>query len=395
MKPRPAGPDIFADEQRHWINTALDAQEKLRSIRNPYVGNKRKIFGSLAKILYDNGLQDAVRTGKVLDLFSGSAFVGYFFKRLGAAVWSNELLASSFLNALCFIENSSVQIEPAYLRSRLKKIPGAAWDDRYSAKKYVGTRLTANEALVLDSFAMNVQMKHNLSLRDLIIDRSSNIDKKIASLGLPVCDLTEQEIAAYSESMATLSIIHYVMDKCFVGGRLNNGQVLASIEHRLGHAKNDGNEMTFRQILPYNLPYSNGKTCIATKMDAIELLDKYQPDVDIIYIDPPYGGDQSDYGDMYGFFEDYLGHEVPAASKRFVRSKTYKESFCELLSKLPRNAIWIFSYNDDSWEDLDTITSLILGYGRSKVLPEKIDYKYNYRSKEKATGVEYVIVAHP
>ena len=36
------------------------------------------------------------------------------------------------------------------------------------------------------------------------------------------------------------------------------------------------------------------------------MIDQEKPQADICYIDPPYGGSQSDYAKMYAFFEEYI-----------------------------------------------------------------------------------------
>lgn len=90
MKRRaPDGEDMFGNELQQWLDPARSAWNKLGCVKNSYVGNKRKMLVDFAAILHEVGLKDTIKTGKVLDLFSGSAFVGYFFKRMGAAVWSN------------------------------------------------------------------------------------------------------------------------------------------------------------------------------------------------------------------------------------------------------------------------------------------------------------------
>lgn len=388
MKRRaPDGEDMFGNELQQWLDPARSAWNKLGCVKNSYVGNKRKMLVDFAAILHEVGLKDTIKTGKVLDLFSGSAFVGYFFKRMGAAVWSNEILASSYLNALCFVENNDVVVSGGDIISRLQPNESAVG----VAHKYIDSRFSEEEAKTLDSFLRNIESKTG-PIRDRINETESVIKNKILTLGSqPILNNKDQ----YADCMMIISVMHYVMDRCYVGGRLNRGQVLAGLSHRIKHARNKGMEMSFSGILPYNLPFSNGRQCIATKMDAIELLEKYQPNVDIVYVDPPYGGQQSDYSAMYSFFEEYLGFPQEPGSARFVKSKTYNQMFADLLSKLPPSAVWIFSYNDDSWADLNTIESHIRSCGRTNIVSKKIDYKYNYRSKDKATGTEYVIVAHP
>ena len=399
----PIEQDLFGNPKEDWVDTARQLQFKLGSIRNSYVGNKRKILPNLAEILYRHDLQTKISGGKVLDLFAGSSFVSYLFKGLGAAVWSNEILASSFLNAVCFIENDDIKVEAGALNSLLKTREGT----KGPAFEQIGKRFTEREALVLDSFLLNMK-EEGFSLDYCIKMAAMTEDSDVRTSKLSTFGMTTQhrtwnqsfiqdagERLFYRRCFYALTVIHYVMNHCYVGGRLNSGQILAKLDHRLEHDRNKGHEMSFKKILPYNLPFSNGRACIATKMDAIDLLKIHKPEVDLVYVDPPYGGDQSDYGNMYSFFEAYLGFPQEDGSDRFAKSKTYEQSFNELLSLLPPKAVWVFSYNDDSWANLDTIVSCIKQFGNRQVLPEKIDYEYNYRSKEKATGTEYVITATP
>lgn len=402
MSKPPPGDDIFGDDRDKWITKARNAQYSLEAVRNSYVGNKRKILVDFAEILYDLGLNTKIESGaKVLDLFSGSAFVGYFFKSMGASVWSNELLVSSFLNALVLVENEEAFVSKESLESLLSpKESYADWINfPGAATKHIGTRFTENEARKLDAFAANLQMSGGLTIKQRIDWANHDDCSKIARLGdklesRGLLDYTEDRVA-YGVAISVMTVLHSVMDRCYVGGRLNSGQILASLEHRLEHQRNQGSEMSFENILPYKLSFNNGRRCIATNMDAIDLLRSHKPNVDIVYIDPPYGGGQSDYAEMYEFFEEYLGAIRKIEADRFIKNKSYSESFDELLSELPKNAVWIFSYNDDSWANVDEITAHIRSAGRQEIIVKEIDYRYKYRSKEKSSGTEYVIVVLP
>lgn len=401
MRRPPPGDDLYGDKRDEWLVEAKEAKYKLEAVRNSYVGNKRKMLVDFASILYDLGLHEKIASGaKVLDLFSGSAFVGYFFKRMGAAVWSNELLASSYLNALVLVENQSTAVTKNELQRYFKQ--PAEWDDWIkfpgAATNLVGTRFTAEEALSLDTFAANIQKKFGYTIGEKI--ESSNYSEKISRLGASLYPNGElqhaDDLMTYKIAILAMSVLHQVMNRCYVGGRLNSGQVLAQLDHRLQHQRNEGSVgIPFHSVLPYSLSFDNGRYCIATKMDAIDLLKKHQPNVDIIYIDPPYGGDQSDYAGMYEFFEDYAGQPRPDAADRFVKSKTYSESFDELLQSLPKKPYWIFSYNDDSWASVEKIKDHLKPFGRREVIVKEVAYEYKYRSKENEGGTEYIIVAVP
>jgi adenine-specific DNA methylase len=402
MSKLPTEGDMFDESpysRENWVGEARQCQYKLESVRNSYVGNKRKMLRDFADILYDIGLHEKIANGgKVLDLFAGSAFVGYFFKWMGASVWSNELLLSSYLNSLILVEDDKNHLGYSQLKWLLASHAECEYEPcKYEpgiASKLVGSRFTQLEAEMLDRFVTNVEWDYGFTLTSML--KSFDINCKLPDYyDEPVIRMLISP-SHYEVANATMSLLHMVMERCYVGGRLNKGQILAQIDHRQSHQRNEGSEgIPFHSIRPYKIARANGRKSIATNLDAMELLTVHKPKVDMIYIDPPYGGDQSDYAGMYSFFEEYLGSSRPPAADRFVKKKTYGESFNELLQALPKEPVWIFSYNDDSWANIDKIKDHLKPFGRREIIVKEIDYKYNYRSEEKASGTEYVIVAVP
>ncbi len=382
--------DLFGDEKDAWITKARLAQYKLESVRNSYVGNKRKMLVNMARIFYEENLHTIINGGKVLDLFSGSSFVSYLFKSLGASVWSNDLLASSFLNAVAFIQNDEVQFD----YNKYVDLFGVLKTSNtlISSRFDFCDRLTKKEQEILSNFYNNFFHKFNLQPGDCVNFLIEN-SKKI-KLGSK--KRYEDPLHLYEPSLLLVSVMHYIMNRCYVGGRLNNGQILANLEHRLEHARNQGYEMQFNDIPSYSIAFKGSGQCLATRMDAISLLKDKKPDVDIIYIDPPYGGQQSDYSTMYDFFEIFLrcyrDENKDISSQRFIKSKNYENNFDELLSSLPIAPVWVFSYNDSSWADCEKISSKIKQY-KQNVNIREIEYEYQYRNKENSSGVEYLIIA--
>jgi hypothetical protein len=198
-------------------------------------------------------------------------------------------------------------------------------------------------------------------------------------------------------ALAFLQVLHYVMDRCFLGGRLNNGQVLADLQHRIGHSRNRGNdkEMNFKKIPIYNLQMDvQDRNHLCFNEDAIGLLRSGKADgVDLCYIDPPYGSDQSDYTHMYEFFERYIrgDYDFQGNDKKFVATSEYSTHFLELLDAASKIPVLVFSYNDSSWSKVDEIVGMIRRF-RKKVTVEKVDYPYKYREQRKPAE-EYIILA--
>jgi adenine-specific DNA methylase len=143
--------------------------------------------------------------------------------------------------------------------------------------------------------------------------------------------------------------------------------------------------------------------CLAVNMDVTELLNSDFCQVDCVYFDPPYGGSSSDYSQIYRFLEEYVYglplEELPhiqAHGRKFVGRKNYETHFREMLEAASRAATWLFSYNDNSWKDIDYITDIIREFRKDTVvIVLSDDYRYLYRSKQGRTNnsSEYLIVA--
>lgn len=345
----------------------------LKNFKNPYIGNKRKLIPFLIDTIDKHDIQ----YDSVLDLFSGSAFCSMAFKMLDKKVISNDILTCSYLNAVAFVENIDTVLtaeDKRYLFSSVKLPDGFIDDNKYL------NRLDKSEISIIVGY----------------------YDKAIKKWGHPVGGNIKSVIAiAYMQN--------YIIENCFVGGRLNSGQILATYDHRIHHPRNKGNSMfsngrdfsysDMRWQNPIYTQDKNSHKCY--NMDAIDFLRVVQPEVDLAYIDPPYGGSQSDYGFMYAFFEEMLHgssykeiEEKRFGADRFIDKSNYKKNFSQLLffSKYIPNIV--ISYNDTSWGTIDEICEVVKKY-RNNVKVEEFDYSYKYRDKknnEKRTK-EYIIVA--
>jgi adenine-specific DNA-methyltransferase len=252
-------------------NIMRKAQKDLYRLDNPYVGNKRKIVVDIAKSLDKVGVQ----FDTIADVFSGSSVVGLFFKLMGKKVRSNDLLTSSYMNALVFVENNGIALDAEDVDFLANNDNAAKLD---FVRTFYGERFTDREALYLDNYKANA---HELFVRKWC---RGNV-------------IGPNRTADILFAIAMVSMEHHIMNRCFLGGRLNSGQILAKLEHRLQHQRNLGHEMSFKLE---ELPVFPGEGCEASNKDCLEFLDSI-PAVDLCYLDPPYGGAQSDYASMFAF----------------------------------------------------------------------------------------------
>ena len=345
-------------------------EERLKIFPNPYIGNKRKLLVDIFCFLDENNIEFE----SVLDLFSGSSYVSMAMKLMDKKVISNDLLSCSCLNAIAFVANKDIKIVRENLDFLFQNESNQTWtiDNKYL------NRFDKEEIKIISNYYNNAYLKW----------------------GHP--------LASTRSALAIVHMQNYIIENCFVGGRLNSGQILAKYDHRINHARNKGCNMFssgidfsfkgMKIIDPIYPEDSNEHFCY--NMDATELLKHIKPNVDLCYIDPPYGGSQSDYSFMYSFFEENI-HRQPyddivkgmIGDKRYVNKKNYEENFDELIkgsSYIPRLLI---SYNNSSWADIDKIEEVIKRY-RKKVVVKDLEYEYNYRDSDKKNkSVEYLILA--
>ena len=472
----------FGNEKDAFIPSSQAAMRSIEKLPLPYTGNKKKLIYNIHEALRKHNLQ----FDTVLDAFSGSATVAFLFKMMGKQVLANDLLTSSYMNTVAFVENPGVELsddDKEYLLKNDNPNKGTFVEDNYlglefrpKGKNCRFNKFTLQECRHLDNFRANVDTLCDRYLEGLSlaanaavvmrlpfgsVDQSSDIMKhrykQEAEYGKE-SDKRDRRIGIYydeeynlkfdkwfrkyvkdfvsagqaSESSHTVRIKRanffanlqqHVLRDCFVGGRMHHGQVLAEIDPRLDHQKNQlkrhftnegSSEMNFHSqqgdlrrpgqgmkwwtFADLDLPGS----CLAVNMDVVGLLQSDFCKVDCVYFDPPYGGQSSDYATMYRFLEEYIYSDelenLPhlSGAQRFTKKKNYEEHFIEMLEAAEDIPLWMFSYNDSSWNGIDHITNLIKKY-KKEVITEVLtgNYRYLYRKKQGRTkqSIEYLIIA--
>lgn len=350
---------ISGEAQETFASRLSKANHQLKGLKNPYSGNKKKLFSRIIQFVESKG----INFDSALDLFCGSASFALGCKLLGKRTVSNDILRSSYSSAVALVVNNDVVLEKCDISSLIN----TPTDNHFILNNYVDKIFTKDECVALDNYRANIE--------------------KIAAPGSLFFEL------------AMVSMCSYVMDRCFVGGRLNKGQVIASLKHRLAHPRNKGKAMRFRRLPNYD--FRQIHSCAvheAYNMDAVELLIKHKPKVDLCYIDPPYGNKQSDYASSYNFFEEYyLGKKIDRSgivsdpATKFIKSSSYEENFDELIKNCSYIPYIVVSYNNESWGSIETICDLLKKY-RKHVFYQSMKIKYKYRASKSVQ--EFAIISY-
>ncbi|MCK9435406.1 MAG: DNA adenine methylase [Candidatus Cloacimonetes bacterium] len=344
--------------------------KSISSIRSNYVGNKRRILPSVW------GISKALGVSTVTDAFGGSGSVSSMFASLGLDVTYNDLLLSSCMQAACLLSESPTMVTEEEW-DILTKDPQGESVCSLSRTHYAGKFFTEEEALFLDRYMGNLRTLFPIPKPNSLIYDSTQ---------------TPLDHSFMKTIQASCAMIGHINSVCFVGGRYYNGQTLAKKDHRLSHAKNNGVELHrsfYRSIsrIP-RIEYPRGCSACVYNMDVSELLKKKQSG-DLLYLDPPYGGESSDYASLYKFIEEFVtgiryeddSEKIKNASK-FKGDNGYSDLFKEVLSLSDGYKNWLISFNKTSFANLEEITSIIESFGRS-VDVESVSISYNYRKKRR------------
>jgi len=468
----------FTNEPDVYENDLSIPIKRIEKLPLPYTGNKKKLLYRIHRAIEKRGLEFTT----VLDAFSGSASVSMLFKLMGKRVVANDILTSSYLNAVAFVENPGLKLsdeDKDFLLNNVNPDKSTFVEDNYLGGTESDVRFkkfTLKECRQLDNFRANIDDLCNYYLQSLSlaanaavimrlpfgnVDASHDIllhrrkqqktygegtsghDRRIGiyyddDLNLKfdkwfrkyVDDFTigccvEKPEPKIKRATFLANLQQHVLRDCMVQGRMHEGQALAEMNVRMAHQKNQlkaswdnegSTEMDFHTKAGTGdmdgLPGQGLKwwtfadlsmpgDCIATNMDVVDLLESGLK-VDCAYFDPPYGGQSSDYATIYRFFEEFIYgqpmEDLPhlQRAKTFVGKRDYEEYFLKMLNAANHIPIWLFSYNDTSWRDINYIVELIKQF-RADVDVEVLsdEYRYLYRRQQGRTerSSEYLIVA--
>ena len=348
---------------------------RIQRLPSPYIGNKKKLLPSIASFIEKHNLE----FDSFLDAFSGSAIVSLLMKAMGKRVIANDVLISSYYQAVALVQNNEVKLTDDVidyiLHHKNKK------ESKYIQSRWTGIRFTEKEAKTLDMMLDNLRYFYGEYIPAIAFSAI-----KLVCMKLPF-GFIDRSVDIYNHRKKQI--------KAYGKGSQNH-------DRRIGIYYDDHLNLNFDMWFPKYVKklqmgiISSKVGCEAENYDIIDSLKKNN--VDCVYFDPPYGGSASDYGYLYEFFEEclHLTHlrtkDYKIGLQRFSDKTNYEENFIEMLEHASHIPIWIFSYNDSSWNGLEHIISLIKNF-RTRVEIETIPYPYKYRNKTNKIGNEHLILA--
>lgn len=284
----------------------------------------------------------------VLDAFSGSQSIAYMLKQLGKKVVTNDFLNFNNLIGKALIEN------PGYVLDKLDmdilfSENSDPTEFNLIEKLFSGLFFVPEEAAFADSFRSNVH-------------RLDNPYKQALALAVMCRSITRKVTMGH---FAHTQALVYAADPA----RIKRNRSLIRPLKEL-----------FMELLPeYNAAvFDNNRENTSYNENILDLLPKLNG-IDMVYFDPPYCNSHADYQSFYHLLETYVEYWK---DKKFINgTKRYEpkkysgfDKNSEALSNLRlmfeyarHIPIWLISYNDRSYPDIDTMVDMIEPYRSVKI----------------------------
>ena len=394
----------------------------LQSIPINWVGNKKRMLNKLMSFIERNvGSYDSF-----FDAFAGSGVVSMAATASSKRVVSNDALMLSTVWIKNILSGIPQPLSPEEVLFLTKFADSKDGDGGvgFIANLYNGSVLSKDEVSFINAYRKGVQVLFGNTMS--IGKRNNNGVLSAAYLELDTGNvvfdkgLGNPEKASYAMNVMCV----HILQQAFMGGRCYKSQLLAISEKRMqdeGRSSIIDNSLRLlKHLNQRENPVIKLSSFISRTLRPVDVLNmdaelalQMYPPTDVLYIDPPYGGYNSDYAWMYRVCEEFLTGRLLEESEElreitvkfkgedFERDKafrakprkSYQENFAALLKSSVNFPSWIISFNESSFSSINDIIDIVSSF-RPNILVESIDgYRYNYRDNDKKTGSEYMIFA--
>lgn len=292
-----------------------------------YIGNKEKIAEWIVQNL-------PIKTGTILDLFSGGCSVSYKMKQSGFQVLSNDVLYSNFCLSKSFIENKNDKL---YFTPKADELKQFYSKTKYSEIKWLVEKLyfehEVKELVCLINYATTLQEYQNFIFLSLL--RRSMIRK------IPYSRMNIKWSEIVRLRNEELSYEKY--------GRRRAYHNITFLEH------------IYQNLNQYNNAiFDNGKQNLSFNLDCINMIENLG-EVDLIYIDPPYPSTMNNYHKFYGEFDIMLKKNIEKYTD--FTNKDMFLSNLKLIFQLAKNKTKciVISINNNSKPNCDDVIEQVKG----------------------------------
>lgn len=301
-----------------------------------YLGSKTKYIEHILKYIPSD-------VESILDAFSGSGIVSYSFKQNNYRVISNDVLSYNAIITKALIENQTIKLEKSDIDMLLSDNPSK---DNFIEREFTNLYYTKDECIFLDNLYSNI----------IKLDNEYKKALAFASIGRT---LIRKILFAY---FCHTKAIEYRNDE----KHWKRNPVINS----------DMKELFRKYIDEYNdAVINNNKQNLSYNTDILSSANTFN--VDLVYMDPPYGGTHADYGSYYHFLETYINYwknEQLFNTTKQPKNKLSKSKFAlkdvvgafeDLFEKCKNIKYWMISYNSNANPKKEKFIEMIQKYKKN------------------------------
>lgn len=328
-----------------------------------YLGAKYIHREWIAKFVPDN-------VNTVLDAFGGSQSISFLFKQLGKKTITNDFMSFNNHIGKALIENQNVRLSSSDVEILFSDNSNPNY---YDLMKTLFSDLffTEEEASFLDSFRSN-------------ISKLDNPFKQSLALTIMCRSMTRKVTMGH---FAHTQALNYASDPIRIKRNRSLIRPLKDI---------------FMELFPkYNAAiFDNKKENHSYNENILDILPCLQ-NIDMVYYDPPYCNSHADYQSFYHLLETFVEYwkdkQFVNGTKRYEPKRhsgfdkngeaivSFKRLF-EMSQKIP---LWIISYNDRSFPDIETMKTMIEPYRNIKI--ERKQYHAGRGGKGSVSGSNEIL----
>ena len=329
-----------------------------------YLGAKYIHRGWIAQFVPD-------KVRNVLDAFSGSQSIAYMFKQLGKRVITNDFLNFNNLIGKALIENSKYTLDENDLEILFSENSNPK-EFNLMEKLFANLFFLPEEAEFADSFRSN-------------INRLNNKYKEALALSVMCRSMTRKVTMGH---FAHTQALKYAADPVRIKRNRSLVRPLKDI---------------FKELLPeYDAAvFDNLKDNRSYNENILTLLPKLT-NIDLVYFDPPYCNSHADYQSFYHLLETYVEYwkdkqfvngikrYEPKKHSGFDKNSEALSNLQLMFEKANHIPIWLVSYNDRSYPDINTMIEMITPYRNVRV--ERKKYSMGRGGKGSVAGSSEILL---
>lgn len=320
-----------------------------------FIGNKNRLLPFIDEVVKDTG----IKKGTFIDLFSGTANVGAYFKKKGFRIISNDTLYFSYIFQMAVIKNNK---SPVFKKLKLN----GQLVDFNGVIDYLN-QLDGEEGFIYKNYAPS----GNKIGRQYF---SNDNAKKIDAIRMQIQQWYDKKEITSSEYFLLLSILIDRSD--FIANNSGTYGAYLKIWRSMALKKLELKEPEIIVSKQNNLVFNE---------DALKLIKKIKGD--ILYLDPPYNSRQ--YSSNYHLLETIAKYDNPKIyGKTGLRENGYLSPFCQknkaefalqdIISHAKVKFI-LLSYNDEGIISQKKILQILKTAGKVKTY-KKIYRRYRSES---------------